>query len=140
MCDINEKTKFKTKTIYKVVEKHNDKYYSVFAAKEISVGKVSPLTPEEVIENLEIMGWSYVDPREYTHPVSPKFNDNMVGKTSGFAKIGPAKALQMGNEKEVVLKMVIGGDIMKGTSANIAGLDPNYITYAGTEILSMEEV
>ena len=44
------------------------------------------------------------------------------------------------NER-IILKMVLGGNIMKGTALNIAITIPdNHITFAGTEILSFEEI
>ena len=135
MCDISKKTNFKTKTVYKAVEKHCGKYYSYFAMKELQVGKVEPLTKEE-LDNLHVGDAcpAYV----YLDTDSSFYNPHMVERVSGFALKEDAQVLA----DRFVLKIVLGGDIMKGTARRICGpmIPEHHIVYAGTKILSMKEV
>ena len=126
MCDINKKTKLKTKTIYKVVIQKDEEYLAVYSKMPISIG--------EIDKNFNCV----------SHPkISSLYNENMIGRTSGFGSKKVAFLLKNHTWRSdlVILKMVIGGDIMQGTTAKISGeLPEHYTTYAGTEILSFEEV
>ena len=131
MCDISIKTNLKSKTIYKVAFKDYNEYYAVFSHLNLKIGKVS------VPSNIK---------GRYEYEVI--YNPLMVDKTSGFASLRAAKRLlnhklscSYYNNKIVILKMKIRGNILKGTSDKIALYFPkDFITYAGEEIISMEEV
>ena len=49
MCGISTPTKFKRKTVYKVVAIVDGKYRAVFSFKKLNVGKVEPLTKAEAM-------------------------------------------------------------------------------------------
>jgi hypothetical protein len=146
MCNINKKTKLKTKTVYKVVWKHNGDFYSVFTLKKLSLGKVKPLTKEEARHNKVDLdrpnnnNFIYFDRSEYI------YNQNMINKVSGFERRRDAEVLKSDLNiygGPVILRAVLVGTILKGTGDGIRSLfdgRPDVKTYAGTEILSMEEV
>ena len=131
MCDISIKTNLKSKTIYKVAFKDDNEYFAIFSLLNLKIGKVS--VPSSIKESYENCG---------------NYNPLMVDKTSGFSSLRAAKRLlnyklspSYYHHKIVILKMKIRGNIFKGTSDKIALYFPNdFITYAGEEIISMEEV
>jgi len=134
MCDISKKTTFKRKTVYKAVIKNKEHYYSYFAGTPIEIGKVNPQ-----------QGNSFGTP-EYKlfFPNNIHYNPNMIGRCSGFfAKEDAKKFVHESPAGTRLLKIVLGGEIMQGTTAKICspGCIPwDHITYAGTEILSFEEI
>jgi hypothetical protein len=63
----------------------------------------------------------------------------MVGKCSGFENKTDAKVL--GHHQTAVLKIVLGGEIWIGDASDIdSDIPDDHIVYAGTEILSFEEI
>ena len=136
MCNISKKTKLKKVTVFTAVIKHKEDYYSYFSLKKLKVGKVIPLTMEELNKCPVSTGSA----KDYLNPNEQFYNENMVGRVSGFATIDPANTLYDTFGK-VVLKVVLGGDIMRGTAKNVMERRYNKrVVYAGTEIISMEEV
>lgn len=135
MCDIKQKTQLKTMTVYKAVcKRRENNYLSPFALTPIQVGKVPDFTLYFTLHKK-----SYY--QDYQHP--------MTGHISGFARLKDAiicSELNCFKDKEgymKVLKIKLGGSILMGTTANIANkhvLPWNHITYAGSEILSIEEL
>ena len=134
MCDIKNKTLLKTMTVYKAVGKTNTgDYISPFAHAPITTGKVPFFTISE------IKNWWY----NTSHPLH--------GKVSGFARKRDAEILSnhiKANpfaypENMKILKIKLGGTILIGTTNMILHeniLSWNHITYAGSEILSIEEI
>lgn len=144
MCDINKETKYKTRIVYKVCYKIDNKYYSYFAGMLIKEGKVETRTqsPHKYL-SLTIPEIRVID----YHQVESLFNKNLVGRTSGFANLNIAQILRLrlqhGDLKPrvVLLKMKIGGSIFKGSTKNISiSIPSDSVTYAGSEILSFEEI
>lgn len=139
MCNISTPSKYKTKTIYKVVIKVNDAfplspsvtYLSAFTNQPVKVGLVS-----DVI-NLNELHYPYTD-------ISARaYNKHMINRTSGFASLKTAKLLiskTIDKTKYTILKITIAGDVMKGTTDFIHYLPKHLKTYAGKEILSIEEI
>ena len=130
MCDISKKSKFKTKTVYKAVVLCSDgTYLSAFAGAPLAVG----LVPNFRKDQLRYSGW--FNP---SHPLH--------GKISGFAQKQDALKLSEADyllsHPIRVLKIKLGGTILVGSTKGIDSqlIPPNHITYAGTEILSMEEI
>ena len=147
MCNINKKTKYKTRIIYKVCYKCKDNYYSIFAGMKIEIGKIAdfirlshlPINSRYIVfHQYKIGDWLY--------------NNNLIGRTSGFKDKEVAFELlrrQLSFEdnnnvivaEPVVLKIKIGGSIFQGDSSLIShGLPNDKVTYAGSEILSFEEI
>ena len=139
MCDINKKTQRKTVVVYKVVEKKGGKYFSCLSGMRLNVGILNPKYRSRYIEN------------QY-------FNTNMIGKTSGFKLksdailyckeirrktpdylAGYLPKIKKGDL--IILKIVLGGEIMEGTANNICeSIRDDHITFAGSKILSFNEV
>ena len=141
MCDISKKTKLKTKTVYKAVLKIKRNYYSIFSGKKLTVGRVEPLTKREARFYGRYVSRS---PLNYFDEDDWAYNPEMVGRVSGFGKMKDAMIQSntcWAKGRGRVLRVVLGGDIMKGTCQKI-NLDINWPnpTYAGTEIISMEEI
>lgn len=139
MCDINKKTKLKTVTVYKLCHKIGNKYYAYFSGMEISTGNVV---------NFKNTCDSHFLNR-INKENSPIYNENMIGRTSGFKLKKDVEYLLEHIKKhnpfncgKVILKIKLGGDIMKGSGKNIIMDDylDSTITYAGTEIVEMQEV
>ena len=128
MCDIKEKTQFKTMTVYKAVRVSKGKYLSPFARTPINLGSVPEFKKFEVVSD-------FFNPR---HPLH--------GKISGFAK--KQDAITLANDdcfptpSMKILKIKLGGIILMGSTNNICYKlrTVNNITYAGSEILSIEEL
>ncbi len=152
MCDINKETKYKTRIVYKVCYKIDNKYYSYFAGMLIKEGKVETRTQSPhkylplTISEMEITDY---------HQGGSLFNKNLVGRTSGFASLDIAKQyilrLKLQNinfykrrylrPRVVLLRIKIGGSIFKGSTKNISvSIPSDSVTYAGSEILSFEEI
>jgi len=130
MCNLKEKTDLKTVTIYKAVEKIGGKYYAFFAGTLIKLGTVEPQSYKNVHKRFKhrVDDW-YIS-----------FNDNMVGKCSGFKMKSDAIRLADG-KNDAVLKIKLGGEIWIGDALNIDMYIPDdHIIYAGSEILSFEEI
>lgn len=136
MCRLNRKTKRKSATIYKVVLKVDDKYYSYFAGTEIKIGKVEPQTSDD---NKRRSKMFYGLGHEYRFG-NPWYNEHMVGRTSGFTDRLSAKIFLNQCSGEVrILKLNIGGEIWEGSGDSVGkGLEKSMIL-AGDEILSFEE-
>ena len=135
MCDISKKTKLKQVTVYKAVDKNfvypewegegKYEYVSCFTYFPLRVGRVEKDS-------------AYSEGRG-----ARLYNQNMIGRVSGFVNKKYAKSLVSGSlgTADAVLKIVLGGDIMQGTGKNISEDIPSRCkVYAGTEILSMEEI
>ena len=87
----------------------------------------------------------YMLPNDYTNGWSAwsawMFNRNMVGKSSGFAKLSNARKLRSARTNYKILKIVLGGEIWEGDASQICSMVRySEKTFAGTEILSFEEV
>jgi hypothetical protein len=135
MCNITKKTDKKTVTVYKAVIKDGENYYAFFSGIKIGVGTVKPQIDADYVKNI------YLYRGYFKH--DSIYNENMVGKTSGFAKHKTAKLLlsECFYTEAVILKMVLGGEIWEGNAEHIAcEINPSEVVYAGTEILSFEEV
>ncbi len=142
MCNINKKTQKKSVVVYKVCRKMMDgNYYAYFSGMKIETG---------LVKN---MPFFFPKRAKNTHPfiTYPKgdysqfYNKNIVGKTSGFELLKIAKEfLKDTNPRtsNVILKLTLGGDIMKGTGDRIVRnpIVNGAIVYAGTEILNVEVV
>lgn len=148
MCNISKQTDLKEKIIYKVVYKDGQTYYSPYVGKELRIGPISPLTRDEMKRFMNMKGsFAYffnADAfiKNYITGGSRLFNKKMVGKTSGFATLKAAKKVTKSimSSRYIILKLNVAGEILKGTSKHMYGIRGDYITYAGTEILSMKEV
>lgn len=140
MCDISKPTKRKTVTVYKTVIKEKGKYYSLFTGYPLAVGKVK--------EYEEDTGKGFNDLLDYEDGgfLAIFFNHNMKGRISGFKLKKDAVALATDRENNlppvVVLKIVLTGNILRGTTRGIDRMiiPKTHTAYAGTEILSMEEI
>jgi hypothetical protein len=134
MCDLREKTDLKTVTVYKTVTKVRNSYYSYFAGTKIKLGKVRKQTKKAPKIIKYRMNYNFYIPDTF------HYNEYMVGKCSGFEYLEDANAL--GGRYYNVLKIVLGGEIWVGTTKNISthSIPPSNRIYAGTEILSFEEV
>ena len=134
MCDIKKKTQLKTMTVYKAVFKTKDgKYISPFAQALITIGDVPQYKEDE-------LACGY---RSKRHP--------MYGYVSGCLKKQhaitiatlPYIGFNMPHADPIVIKIKLGGNILKGSTAGIAKtqeLTWGGITYAGNVILSIEEI
>ena len=145
MCDISKQTDLKERVVYKTVVKHEGFYFSVFCGKLLTTGKVEPLKRSEALWMEELNKWR--DALRYLQPEEYLFNPHMVGKVSGFVSKEITERFTASNNKvhsdltHVTLKVKLGGDIMKGTAKRISyDISERAHTYAGTEILSMEEL
>jgi hypothetical protein len=136
MCNITKKTKKKTVTVYKAVYKLGKYYYSCFAGTRITVGKVKPQTEKDYNKISNI-----TDSANFFETYDQNWNNQMVGKTSGFAKKSNAVKLSPCYSNRCVIKIQLGGEIWQGDAYNISSNIPyDEITYAGTEILSFEKI
>jgi len=135
MCDINKKTDLTTKIIYKVVRILDGKYYAYYSGLPIEIGKVDSSWEDKKHK------WP-----DYLHyKFTRLYNNNMIGKTSGFATLKAAMILKQNckyyQDTTTILKIKLGGEIWKGNGKNISSVISNdIVTYAGTEILSFEEI
>lgn len=139
MCDVNIRTKYTTRIVYKVVHKIGEKYYALYSGLPIRLGNVDKRW------RLSKLKESIRDSYDFNVFTSDEwsYNRNIVGKTTGFALLEAAKILKQESSKEdkTVLKIKLGGEIWKGTGKNIlSSYFDKYIVYAGSEILSFEEV
>ena len=144
MCDISKKTRRKSVTVYKAVLIDGKHFKSVFSRMIIKTGEVS----KRFLSH---------DKRHHDNDYSHLYNENMVGRTSGFKSKEDAFALaksMIENSSEMikdqqtklpydvtVIKMVLGGNIMQGTTCMISdNISDKNKTFAGTKILSFEEI
>lgn len=132
MCKLIRKTKKETVTVYKtvlrVVHEDGEYYTAFFSGVRIKLGKVKQQTREDKCFHRYIPGTQH-------------WNEIMVGKSSGFANLKPAIKLGRCTKNSCVLKIVLGGEIWEGDASRIAiDIDFKEKIYAGTEILSFEEV
>lgn len=147
MCNINKKTKYKTRIIYKVCYKCGDNYYSIFAGMKIEIGKTADsIRLSHLPINSRYIGFNQYEIGDGL------YNDNLIGRTSGFKdkeaafKLLKRQYLIKDNNnvieaEPVVLKIKIGGSIFQGNSRLISlGFPNDKVTYAGSEILSFEEI
>jgi hypothetical protein len=142
MCDINKKTEYTTRTVYKVVHKFDDNYYALYSGLPITIGKVDAKWKPSKIQTIDIINaCSFNSFSRDSH----FYNSNMIGKTSGFADLKAAKILKQDTYQcggiMVILEIKFGGEIWEGSSRGILDDDfDDYIVYAGTEILSFKEI
>ena len=139
MCDVNIRTKYTTRIVYKVVHKIADKYYALYSGLPIRIGNVDKRW------RLSKLKESIQDKYDFSSFTSDNwsYNRNIIGKTTGFTDLKAANILKRESHREdkTILKMKLGGEIWKGTSRNILSEHfDNYIVYAGSEILSFEEI
>jgi len=143
MCDIRQQTNLKTKTVYKVVYKANGKYYAVFSGLRLEIGFVQKMLRFDSVIEDDNKDASILQSFNSFHKTSSTcYNPLMSGRTSGFSSLKAAEILARCCYPSIILKIQLGGSILKGTSANILR-DPTfqrYITYAGTEVLSIKEI
>jgi hypothetical protein len=142
MCNLIKKIERKTVTVYKVVISPNrlEGYYACFSGVKIVVGKVKPQT-NKIYDRMS----KYMFPNDYTTRNTGwsrwMFSENMVGKSSGFAKLSNARKLRSFRSNYKILKIVLGGEIWEGDASRIGSrIRYDERTFAGTEILSFEEV
>ena len=129
MCNLTKKTNLKTVVIYKAVRKIDDKFYGNIAGTEVKLGKVIPQQEQNILFH-----WARVFRSEH----SAYFNKNMIGKCSGLATEENAHLLSGNN---IVLKITLSGTIWRGTAKDISrDISERAVIYAGTQILSIEEV
>lgn len=148
MCDIRTLTTHKTKTVYKVVFKKEGKYITPLTYMVITIGKVAKM--KFIKRFMPFSDYFYVKlvPVSYsaiTLPSSPYYNFHMTGKTSGFSSLKIARIYKntfYERDLMVILKIKLGGSIYSGTGRNTmdSKLADSAIVYAGSEILSIEEV
>lgn len=145
MCDINKKTRLKKVTVYKVCRKFNDQYYAIYSRFNVKVGVVKDLLKEQILKetyNLEFI-YCYLDLYEAANSF---YNSNIINRTTGFkqkcAAIELYKRSKISYDNLVILKLVLGGDIMQGTGKGTthSKIVETGIVYAGTEILEVKEV
>ena len=151
MCDINKKTRRKSVVVYKVCRKIDGKLYAYFSGMEVKTGSVKDM------EFFHAEKGQYY-PFHMKHVItrangevaySKNYNKNLIGRTSGFQSLKIAKIFYLmcrygilnpyGN---VIVKLSLGGDIMQGTGEGVTRHKEitESITFAGTEILGVEEV
>ena len=137
MCDISKKTRRKTVTVYKIVDKYKDEYYALFSGVPVKTGKA-------IKQNYSHASISTIS--QHYEENNCLYNPNMVGKCSGFelqedAYVFIGSAFEALAFYRRVLKVVLGGEIWEGTTKYISMLIPDdHKIFAGTEILSIKEV
>lgn len=134
MCNISKKTDKETVTVYKVVERKLSEggceyYLAYFSGVKVALGNVKSQTDND-------KGYYRYEPE------SSHYNETMVGKSSGFARLETAlNFLEDSLTNCCVLKIVLGGEIWEGDASHIAiEIDFKEKIYAETEILSFEKV
>jgi hypothetical protein len=151
MCDISMETKFKSKTVYKVAfQSRNGRLYSPFTYYPLKVGKV-----KDDWEKMQKMCRKIL---EGTHQVfikgSNMYNWHMRGMVSGFGLLSDAVAMvnddssvfshtAMAKKKGrlIILKLTLGGKILKGSTKHICSTVPNnHVAYAGSVIKSIQKL
>lgn len=145
MCYLTEKTKFKSRTGYKVLAEKNGKFYSTFTGQELKVGKV-PLPPKHG-KRLSNEFWNRSIDSELFREL-PFYRSDFVGKTSIFTNKKSCKHLYSIMKREekindkfnlVMVKMVISENIHKGYF--IEGfLGDSHNVFAGENINSIEVI
>jgi hypothetical protein len=141
MCNISKKLDAESVVAYKVVRVQDDMFYSCFSGYPFKVGKVG-----RVGDDWRIPVWGH----DYsTLLMKYLYNENMINRVSAFKDMYHAEILRdegirwgdfHGTYK--VLKIVLKGDLMEGTGANIGGSKQfdKAVVYAGTEVVSIEEI
>lgn len=151
MCDINKKTRRKSVVVYKVCRKIDGKLYAYFSGMEVKTGSVKDM---EFFHAKKGQYYPFHMRYVITRPngevaYNKNYNKNLIGRTSGFQLLETAKIFYsvctfsyINPEGNVILKLTIGGDIMQGTGEGIMKHRKvtESITFAGTEILNVEEV
>jgi len=123
MCDINKKTKLKTVTGYKLCWKEKDTYYSHIVRSRIDLGKIN--SPRE---SVNVFNYNYI---------MKQFKLCTILKKLAVAR----KHYHSSNISTLVLlKITLGGIIYKGTDRGYTNMLDNNIVYAGSEILSYQEI
>ena len=148
MCDISIKTEYKQKTVYKVACLIKGKYYSVFSQHELRLGKVITFPDKMKSRSQDMFDLVHrsldVD--------SDLYNKDMLGRVSGFAL--KSDAIDICNDGDnidtfiglcisrgytlVILKIVLAGSILRGTTYRISVSVANeHTTFAGDRIKSI---
>jgi hypothetical protein len=138
MCNLLRKTRKKTATVYKVVFKNKNTYYSYYAGTRIRLGEVKKQDKKDY-KNLYRFGNKVM----IYQPGLLIFNEIMIGKCSGFARLRTAKRLieRRTNESIRILKIELGGEIWYGNSFSIIRtINSDEAVFAGTEILEFKEI
>lgn len=147
MCDISKKTSLKQKTVYKVVFKDNKgDYYSIFTYQPIIKGSVV----NDIDEMLKMCYHVLHDTHATFDFHSNLYNPNMRGRVSGFALKKDAfdyvkysdGYIDVAKSKGyvVVLRLVLNGSILQGTTLHSGLFYDDHITYAGSVIKSFKEI
>jgi len=143
MCHLTTETKLTRKTVYKICHKVNGNYFGMFAGMLIEKG---PVLDEECWRNKrpDDMHYSSYNTWDYL------FNVLAVGRCSGFSSKRSIKNYFHSESAYynktfgvtlAVLKMTLGGSIVKGDARGIAGMvSDKALIYAGTEIIDFEEI
>ena len=132
MCDIKQKTQLKTMTVYKVVKWKGGEYISYFAEAPIRVGKLPNW------KKSELRNW-WINP---SHPLHNKVS-GFLRKEHAIITAEHVRRAHRCDNNVHILKIKLGAPILKGTTGHIISskfLTWNGITYAGSEILSFEDV
>lgn len=170
MCDINKKYEGNQAVRgYKVVGVRGDgvnvkeTYYSPFSFMPFDVGLVTKDWGRYGLRELWVASqyddrpwrWKVGNALSRFEPRKPElraqvYNENMVGRTTVFGEYEVAKKLvddmnvregARKNESFVLLEVVISGDLMEGTTANIGGVIPKDGTaYAGRVVESIKVI
>ena len=131
MCDIGEETKFKSKVVYKVVYTIDGKHYSIFSGLKIKLGAVRNMNKRKTIGYMTFNTYG-----KYDH----FYNENMIGRTTGFEKLSSAQELARVQSSRRVIKIKLGGKLLKGTAKRLLCNGYKHKVYAGTRILSITEI
>lgn len=137
MCNINERTTLESVTVYKKVLSYKGEFYSPFAGTPIKVGCVIPQTDKTLEWCNNVLSDNFSDYKEWKNRF---YNRYMVGKCNGFETLKDCSLMHIFTYYDVaILKIELGGDIMKGDAENIAGtVSKDAIIYAGSIIKSIE--
>jgi len=151
MCDISNQTNLKQKTIYKVAWLIDGKYYSVFSQHELKTGKVLTFPYLMFSRSQRMFGESH----KSLDLGSNLYNNNMLGRVSGFALKSDAIAMCTKDDDDtsyvglcllkghiiVILKMVITGSILRGSTSHVSSsVSYDHDAYAGDYIKSMKKI
>ena len=119
MCNLTDKIKDKTFTVYKVAREVDGRYYSPATGIEYTVGPV-PVPKKQGSLSVQSGQRGLFFFKNVLDPAEAYFNPNMIGRTAGF--IHPWDAQKeithlksyVFNVKFVILKMILSEDLMRG--------------------------
>ena len=135
MCNINKPLPEEVKEItgYKVVTKnHAGRYIGLYTHALVKVGKVADHSKNIFIK------------RMYNPAQIHLYNENMIGRISCFKDLEAATLLGSNARNycvdKRVLKITLRDGLMEGDSSRMYGIEDSWVTYAGKEVVSFEEV